>query len=343
METITTHLPDIWLQLIGFFLLYYAVTDGADLGVGMWSLLSRRPEERQAMMASISSIWHGNQTWLVILGGMLFGAFPIFYAILLSALYIPIIVMLFGLILRGVSFEFHERSGNKMLWCHVFGLGSLIVTLAQGFALGGLLGGLHVSQGRFAGSVLDWLSPYAAFIAAGVVAGYLMLGASYLIARTTGALQEKSFRLAAGAGLFTLLISAGVHFWTTARYPVMLQKWTTAARLPLGLLILGTVAAFALYFVSLRSRRWQRAPLLLNAAILVFSFSALSIGLYPHMIPGVVSSSLTVYQAAASPKTLLFMLTSTAVLLPVILSYTAYNYWVFRGKTDQGYKDTEMH
>ncbi|MEJ2691064.1 MAG: cytochrome d ubiquinol oxidase subunit II, partial [Deltaproteobacteria bacterium] len=230
MHTLTTYRPDIWLLLIGFFRLYYVVTDGADLGVGLWSLFCRQPEERQAMMNSVSRVWHGNQTWLVLLGGMLFGAFPNFYAILLSALYLPIIAMLFGLILRGVSFEFYERSNNKTFWRHVFGFGSLIVTLAQGFALGGLLGGLRVSHRQFAGTVWDWLSPYAAFIAAGVVAGYLMLGASYLVARTTGQLQEKSYRLAISSGLFTLLISAGVHLWTTARYPDMAHKWTTPVR-----------------------------------------------------------------------------------------------------------------
>jgi cytochrome d ubiquinol oxidase subunit II len=334
MENLTAYLPDIWLQLIGFFLLYYAVTDGADLGVGIWSLLSRRPQERQAMMASVSSIWHGNQTWLVILGGMLFGAFPKFYAVLLSALYIPIIIMLFGLILRGVSFEFHERSERKTFWCHIFGAGSLIVTLAQGFALGGLLGGLKVVEGRFIGSVWDWISLYGVFVATGVVAGYMMLGANYLVARTSGALQKKSYRLAVYSSLVTLLVSAGVHLWTMVRYPVMAHKWTATARLPLLLLSLGTITAFILYFRALAQRR-HLAPFLLNAAIIIFSFAGLSIGLYPNMIPGVVSA-FTVYEAAASSKTLFFMLVSTAVLLPVILSYTAYNYWVFRGKTDEG-------
>jgi cytochrome d ubiquinol oxidase subunit II len=338
MGFLNASLADIWLQLIGFFLLYYAVTDGADLGVGIWSLFSRHPEEQRAMMASIGNIWHGNQTWLVILGGMLFGAFPNFYAILLSAVYVPIIIMIFGMIMRGVSFEFHEHSENKKAWSHVFGLGSLITTLAQGFALGGLLGGLTIREGQFAGSVWDWLSPYGAFIAAGVATGYLMLGANYLIVRTTGALQARCYRLAAVSGLITLLVSGGVHFWTTARYSHMAQKWATSTRWPLLLLSLGAAAAFVLYFLSLKQRR-QLAPLLLNAAIIVLSFTGLSVGLYPHMIPGVFTSVLTVQEAAASDKTLFFMLVTTAILLPLILFYTGYNYWVFRGKTDQGYHD----
>ncbi len=338
METITPLLPDIWLQLIGFFLLYYAVTDGADLGVGIWALISSDQEERRALMNSVGNIWHSNQTWLVILGGMLFGAFPNFYSILLSALYIPIIVMLFGLILRGVSFEFLEHSERKNPWRLVFGLGSLIVTLAQGFALGGLLGGLDIREGRFIGSVWGWWSPYGAFIAAGVAIGYLMLGTNYLIARTTGKLQSKYYRLATYVGLLTLLVSMGVHFWTASRYPQMAQKWTTEARWPLFLLSIAAVGAFLLYFLSLRQRR-HLAPLLLNAAIIVLSFTGLSIGLYPQMIPGVITSVLTVREAAASDQTLSFMLVTTAIILPVILFYTAYNYWVFRGKTDRGYPD----
>jgi len=341
MDTFSVSLPDIWLLLIGFFLLYYVVTDGADLGVGIWSLLARRQEERRALMESVGSIWHGNQTWLVILGGMLFGAFPNFYAILLSALYVPVMTMIFGLIVRGVSFEFHEHSSRPQVWRFAFGLGSLVVTVSQGFALGGLLGGLTIRAGRFTGSLWEWLTPYGTLICAGVLTGYLMLGASYLIARTTGPLQEQSYRRARATALVTLALSAAVHVATTLRYAQMAKKWTTAARWPMLLLVAGAVAAFILYFVGLKRRR-HVFPLFCNAAILVLSFGGLSIGLYPQMIPGVVTSSLTVQDAAASDLTLMFMLAATAVILPVILVYTAYNYWVFSGKTDQGYSSGEQ-
>ena len=177
------------------------------------------------MMISIGNIWHGNQTWLVILGGMLFGAFPNFYAILLSAIYIPIIVMLFGLILRGVSFEFHEHSAHKSFWGLIFGLGSLITTLAQGFALGGLLGGLTIRGGHFAGSVWEWFSPYGAFIAAGVMTGYLMLGANYLILKTEGSLQNRSYRLSYIFTGCTLVLSSTVYLWISLLYPQASHKW----------------------------------------------------------------------------------------------------------------------
>ncbi len=185
-------LPIIWLAIIGFLLLFYALTDGFDLGVGIISLMTRGQEDRGLMMDSISGIWHLNQTWLVVLGGMLFGAFPLFYGILFSALYLPSMVMLLGFVFRGVAFDFREHSERPGTWEFLFGLGSLIATLAQGLALGGLLSGVRLSQNRFIGSVWDWWNPFTALVTLGVFLGYVMLGAHYLILKTEGALQERS-------------------------------------------------------------------------------------------------------------------------------------------------------
>jgi cytochrome d ubiquinol oxidase subunit II len=335
MNLIVTNLPDIWLLLIGFFLLYYAITDGANLGIGILSLLARSEQTRRSMMGSIGHTWHASQTWLVILGGMLFGAFPLFYALLLSALYIPIIIMLIGLIFRGVSFEFYERARSKGFWLFSFGFGSLVVTLAQGFALGGLLGGIDIVDSRFAGSILGWLTPYSFLAAAGVLFGYLMLGANYLIARTTGSLQARSYRLAWVTGLLTLAVTTGVHIWTGLQNPAMAEKWTLSAGFRLPFLLFLTGMAFIFFFRSL-AKQQQLAPYFWNSTIIILSFTALSIGLYPNMIPGGLSTAVTVKEAAASPLTLKFMLAMTVVLLPVILIYTSYNYWIFRGKTDSG-------
>lgn len=330
-----SNLPDIWLLLIGFFLLYYAITDGANLGVGILSLSASDEMQRHAMMNSIGHTWHASQTWLVILGGMLFGAFPHFYSIFLSALYIPVIIMLVGLIFRGVSFEFHERACNKKFWLYSFGFGSLTVTLAQGFALGGLLGGLDILDNQFAGSVWGWLTPYSVLVAGGLFFGYLMLGANYLIARTTGPLQEKGYRLAWGTGLLTLVLTSGVHIWTALYYPEVSIHWKGRAGLYLSLLLAATCIAFIMFFRSLIKRQ-QVGPYFWNSFIIILSFSVLSIGLYPNMIPGVRTPAITVQQAAASPLTLKFMLVMTVILLPVIIVYTSYNYWIFRGKTDEG-------
>jgi cytochrome d ubiquinol oxidase subunit II len=328
------NLPDIWLLLIGFFLLYYAITDGANLGIGILSLSTRDERQQRTMMHSIGYTWHASQTWLVILGGMLFGAFPHFYAIFLSALYIPMIIMLVGLVFRGVSFEFHERARNKNFWLYSFGFGSLTVTLAQGFALGGLLGGLDIFGNQFAGSVWDWMTPYSLLVAGGLFFGYLMLGANYLIARTTGPLQDKAFRLAWVTGLLTLVLTSGVHIWTALYYPEVTKRWKGTAGLYLSLLLAATVIAFIMFFRSL-TKKQHVAPYFWNSSIIILSFSALSIGFYPNMIPGVRTPAITVQQAAASPLTLKFMLVMTVILLPVIIAYTSYNYWVFRGKTDE--------
>lgn len=340
---IEPYLPGIWLFIIGFFLLYYAVTDGFDLGVGIISLISRNDAERALLMGSLSSIWHINQTWLVILGGMLFGAFPLFYGLVLSSLYIPIFIMLFGLILRGVAFEFRDCSYNKLIWGLSFGAGSLLASAAQGFALGGLLGGLEIIDGQFVGSAWSWLNPFSALVSAGVVFGYTMLGANYLILTTREELQQRSYRCSLVASSFTLVISLSVHLWIIARYPHVVEKWTIMPDLfYVGVFPFLALFAFVMFFRSLRMRSGN-APLLWNIAIILFAFVGLSVGLYPNMIPNVVSHPVTVKQAAASPGTLLFMLIVTAVLIPVILTYTAFTYRLISGRagTEEYERDSQ--
>lgn len=335
MGAIESHLPEIWLFIIGFFLLYYAVNDGADLGIGIISLATKDESERGIIMGSIGSIWHDNQTWLVLLGGMVFGAFPLFYGVLLSALYIPILAMLFGLVFRGVSFEFRENSSHPAIWSRCFGAGSLIVTLAQGFALGGLLGGLDVQEGVFRGSVLSWVNPFSCLVALGVLCGYVMLGANYLVFKTSGPIQARGYRYSYAASLLTLGVSLLVHYFTAARYPQMVRKLLSPPEVyyvPVFLVL--AAVCFVMLFVSLHRKR-ELAPLLWNAGIILFSFIGLSLGMYPDMIPNVISSPLTVHAAAASKDTLEFMLEVMSVLIPVILVYTVYKHRIFRGKVTE--------
>ncbi len=344
MTALEPHLPLIWLLIIAFFLLYYAVADGADLGIGILSLFTRDEDERTLMMASMESIWHDNETWLVLLGGMLFGAFPLFYGLVLSSLYIPILAMVFGLIFRGLAIEFRGQSGRKRLWGLAFGMGSLIAALAQGFALGALIGGLHIEDGHFAGTVWSWFSPFSILVAAGVLCGYSMLGANYLIYKTEGEVQRRGYFHALLASCLTLLVSLAVHAWSTFKQPHLLKRWSEIPEsYSMTFFMLVAVFSFIMYFYSLH-KKLERAPLLWNIAIIVSSFTALSIGLYPQMIPPLMDTPpLTVHAAAASPKTLMFMLGVTAIMLPVILTYTSYKYRVFRGKvtTDShaGYAD----
>jgi cytochrome bd ubiquinol oxidase subunit II len=339
MDIINENLATIWLLLVGFLLLYYALTDGADLGIGMLTLFAGDWQEKNEMMQSIHTIWHGNQTWLVILGGILFGAFPLFYSIVLSALYIPFILMLFGFIFRGVAFEFHANANakGKPVWLVSFGLGSLLATLGQGFALGGLLGGIAVQADVFIGHPTDWLNWYSVIAATGVVCGYLMLGSGFLIARTTGRLQERSYVAARLSGLLTIIVSIAVYVGTSVLHEEMLSKWTAWPPSLLYLFTFMTLGCFVMYFRSLRLKK-QLAPLVWNWLIIIFSFTGLSIGFYPGMIPSIGSGGLKVQEVAASPTTLRFMLVVMAVLLPIILVYTTYSYWIFRGKTTtEGY------
>jgi cytochrome d ubiquinol oxidase subunit II len=338
MGVLDPYLADIWLFIIGFFLLYYAVTDGFGLGIGIISLFCRNDQERELMMNSIASVWHQNQTWLVLLGGMLFGAFPLFYGVVLSSLYIPILIMLFGLIFRGVAFEFREQSQRKSLWCLSFGLGSLIAALGQGLALGGLLGGsLIVENGKFVGSAWGWLEPFSILVAAGVLFGYAMLGANYLILKTSGQFQEKWRRYAWVTSLVTLMLSVIVHLWIITRYPHVGQKWMNLSEnhSVLGFSLLA-VLAYLMFLHSLW-RRGELSPLFWNILIILCSFIGLSVGMHPVMIPNLIASPVTVLAAAASPKTLRFMLVVIVILLPVILSYTAYTQRAFRGKVSAGY------
>jgi cytochrome d ubiquinol oxidase subunit II len=330
-------LANIWLLIIGFFLLYYAVTDGFDLGVGILCLFTRSERERQLMVQSLTNIWHTNQTWLLIVGGMLFGAFPMFYSVLFSALYIPAVLMLLGLIFRGIAFDFSEHSRSRHFWNLNFGLGSLIATLAQGFALGGLLTGINVKDGRFVGGVWDWVTPLTFLVTLGVVVGYLMLGANYLIMKTDGDLQKRSFRQSFVFSVGTLILSISVYFCINLAYPHAGHKWVSQP--DVYYVIVAPLLSGLGFFMVFRTLYKQRetAPLIWNAVTVVLGFVGLSVSLYPQMIPHLVSP-VTVAQAAASTSTLVFMLVVTGLLLPVVLFYTTYTYRVFRGKvTEEGY------
>jgi cytochrome bd ubiquinol oxidase subunit II len=324
-------LATLWLAIIGFFLLYYAVTDGFGLGVGILCLFVKDQRDRRQMVDSLTYIWHTNQTWLLIVGGILFGAFPMFYSILFSALYIPAVLMLVGFIFRGIAFDFSEHSKSKRFWNFNFGVGSLIATLAQGFALGGLLSGITVKNGQFAGSVWDWATPFTFLLTLGVLAGYLMLGANYLILKTEGDLQRRSFRLSFIFTGATLVLSGAVYLWISLRYPQAGEKWISTPDLYYLLaVVLPAVFGFFMIFRGLH-KKFDGAPLLWSAITVSLGFLGLSLCLYPNMIPHVVAP-LTVERAAASPQTLTFMLVVTGLLLPVIIFYTTYTYRVFRGK-----------
>lgn len=271
----------------------------------------------------------------------MFGAFPLFYGLVLSSLYIPVYAMLFGFVIRGVSLDYWAAASRKRPWELAFGLGSLFTSIAQGFTLGGLLSGIHVERGRFAGTLMDWATPFGAVVTGGVILGFLMLGANFMVLKMEGRVQERGYRYALISSILTLVASAGTYALLLAQNPHMREKWTTV---PAAYYVLPFPALALIGFPALLYALWKRyekAPLLLNVAIIICSFTGISLGLYPHMIPNVISKAVTVTEAAAAPQTLIFMLVVVAVMIPIILAYTTYEFWVFRGKVRDYYDKEE--
>jgi cytochrome d ubiquinol oxidase subunit II len=324
-------LPLVWFAVIGLILLLYVVLDGFDLGAGILSLFANRDERHKSAAArSLGSVWEANETWLVILGGALFGAFPPAYSIVLHALYIPILAMLAGLILR-------DHAADKTPWNLAFGVGSLLAALAQGFALGALIQGMTVSGHQFKGTIWDWLSPFSTLVAAGVVAGYSLLGATYLILKTEGSLQIRSARRARAAAVSMLGAAIGVSLWTPFLHGYIAEKWLDPATwywlAPLPIL---AAFCFAMLWRALNRRR-ERAPFFWSLGIFVTSFAGLAASLYPYLIP----PALGVAEAASSRDTLMFMLVGIGTVLPVVWVYNGYQYSVFAGKAKgQDYSDS---
>lgn len=327
MDNVHLFLIDIWLIFLGLFLTFYVVLDGFDLGAGVLSLFVREDERRGIMMASLSSVWDANESWLVVLGGALFGAFPMVYAIVLNALYLPIIVMIFAQIFRGVAFEFREHS-RKRIWDFAFGIGSLIAALCQGFVLGGLISGPTVHDGSFVGGPFEWFSPFSVLVAFGVVFGYVLLGATYLIVKTEGASQQHGIRTAWISGALMLAAAAGVSIWTPILDPFVADKWFGKGLIsafvvpPIFALFCSAMLAHALW------RHQENAPFLWSIGIFLASLIGLSLSLYPYLVPGAVTAN----EAAADSFTLVFMMLGIGMLIPVMITYNVYQYFVFRGK-----------
>ena len=325
----------IWAGIISFAVIMYVVMDGFDLGIGILFPFFRSKSERDTMMNSVAPVWDGNETWLVLGGGGLMAAFPLAYAVILSALYVPLMLMLIALIFRGVAFEFRFKSRRLLpAWDAGFAAGSIIATVMQGVALGALIDGIHVEGRIYAGGPFDWLTPFALFTGAALVAGYAMLGCGWLIMKTEGALQRRVFRLMPILSGLVLLAILAVSLWTPLTHPTVAQRWFTLPNLvylsPVPLL----VALIAGAMLQAVSRRAERSPFLMALALFVLSYAGLGISLWPYVVP----PSITIWQAAAVSEAQSFMLVGTILLLPVVLGYTAYSYWVFRGKvTDAGY------
>ena len=321
----------IWAGIIAVAIVAYVVLDGFDLGIGiLFPRLDVGPE-RDTAMNSVAPVWDGNETWLVLGGGGLLAAFPLAYAIVLPALYAPIIAMMLGLVLRGVAFEFRWRDpAHRAAWDVAFAAGSTIATFAQGVALGALLQGITVTGRAYGGGWWEWLSPFSLLTGFSLVIGYALLGACWLIWKSEHGLPDKAFRYAAWLAPALLLAIAAVSLATLTLEQQYYLRWI---RYP-GILLtapvpLATAAIGVLFFRAIKQRR-EAQPFFLALALFGLCIAGLGISIWPDVIPARV----TIWQAAAPYRSQVFMLVGAVIMVPVILAYTAWAYWVFRGKVD---------
>jgi cytochrome bd ubiquinol oxidase subunit II len=329
MEPLKYFLPQVWFVILGLFLFLYVMLDGFDLGVGILSLTASTEERRGILMTSLNNIWDANETWLVLMGGALFGAFPLAYGTILQALYIPVNIMLFGLIFRAVAFEFREHSNRKLFWNLAFGAGSFMAAVGQGFALGGVLKGIAVDEsGLFIGTTWDWLNWQSVLVALTLIQGYVLVGSTYLIMKTEGELQNNHYKTAKIAALTTFIGAVLITITTPIFYVATRERLFTAPLVYLFALIplLGALLIFLL--VRSLNQRYERRPFVWTILLFLLSFLGLGLIVFPFIIP----TQITIYEAAASPSSLVFMVVFIGFLIPIMLAYNIYQYVVFSGK-----------
>ncbi|QQM32184.1 cytochrome d ubiquinol oxidase subunit II [Martelella lutilitoris] len=328
-------LATIWAAIIAFAVLAYVVMDGFDLGTGILMPFFRKRDERDLLTTTVAPVWDGNETWLVLGGGGLMAAFPVVYATVLPALYMPVILMLLSLIFRGVALEFRWRSEIRRGWDTGFFAGSLVAAFMQGIALGALVQGIRIEDGQYAGGWWDWLTPFSLVTGIALVIGYALLGATWLNLKTEGPVQARARRLAAPTTIAMIAAIAIVSLWTPFINRVYFERWFGWPTAFFSALVPLAVIACAFWLWIGLDRKKHLQPFLAALGLFVLSYAGLGISFYPYMVPG----ALTIEEAAAPESSLRFLLVGALVLIPIILAYTAYAYWVFRGKVDlsEGY------
>jgi cytochrome bd ubiquinol oxidase subunit II len=325
----------VWACLIAFAVLAYVLLDGFDLGVGILFAAERRDEDRDVMVNSVAPVWDGNETWLVFGGGGLFAMFPLAYAVILPALYPAIIAMLLALVFRGVGFEFRFRAATargRAWWNRAFFAGSTLAAFCQGLVLGGLLQGIRVEDRVYAGGWWDWLTGFTILCGVAVVVGYALQGACWLIWRTDGLLQHRCRQHARILAVATIGFIIAVSLWTPMLNPMFMQRWFTWPGILLTSPVPILVALVGWAFWRGLSPQHHVTPFLCTQAWFVLCYAGLGISLWPMIAP----PSVTIWDAAAPPSSQAFLLVGAVVLIPIILGYTGYAYWVFRGKVRPG-------
>jgi cytochrome d ubiquinol oxidase subunit II len=335
--TAAIDIATVWAFIIAFAVFVYVVMDGFDLGLGILYPLFPNKADRDVIMNSVAPVWDGNETWLVLGGGGLMAAFPLAYAVLMPALYTPVIAMLVGLIFRGVAFEFRWRTTQREQnrWDIAFAGGSLLAALAQGIALGAILQGVHVEGRQYAGGWWDWLTPFSILTGLALVVGYALLGATWLVMKTEGELRDKAYHLSRWLLFAMLGAIVAVSIATPFLHVQYTQRWFAWPNIILTAPVPVAVAVVTAMLLRALADKQDYRPFFLSLALFALSYAGLGISMWPYIVP----QSITIWQAASPENSQIFMLIGVAVLIPLILGYTAWAYWVFRGKVrpESGY------
>jgi cytochrome d ubiquinol oxidase subunit II len=328
----------VWAGVIAFAVFMYVLLDGFDLGLGILFPFMEDEAERDVAMNSVAPIWDFNETWLVLGAAGLFGAFPMAYATLLPAFYLPILVMLIALVFRGVAFEFRFKvHEHKPLWSRAFFLGSLFATFAQGVVLGTFVQGVPVRNNQYAGGAFDWLTPFSLATGVALVFGYALLGSTWIIAKSTGRLHDWAQRAARVLTVAVIGAMGVVSLWVPFLNRDIAERWFSWPNLlylsPVPLLV--ALTGFLLFREVRRAAGRELLPFLYAMGLFLLGFLGLAISLWPNLIPPEIS----IWEAAAPRSSQVFLLVGVLILLPVLLAYVAYTYWVFGGKVaeDVGY------
>lgn len=326
----------IWAGIISFSVLTYVILDGFDLGIGILFPFATKSTDRGLMMNTVAPVWDGNETWLVLGGGGLFAVFPLAYAVILPALYMPITLMLLALVFRGVAFEYRWRTARwQGVWDFAFAGGSTVAAMMQGITLGALVQGIDVSNRTYSGGWWDWMTPFSFLVGIAVVVGYALLGSTWLVMKTAGAIQAQMRRYAWFAAASTLVLMAVVSLITPFQDAVYFQRWFAWPSSLVSVIMPILVLLVARGLLRGLNDHRDNSPFIYSLLLFVLCFVGIAISFFPYLVP----PSLTLWQVAAPEESLRFALAGTIVLVPIILIYTAYAYWVFRGKVDpnEGY------
>lgn len=334
--TFTLDLVPVWTVILGVGIFFYVLLDGFDLGVGILFGLAPDTASRNLMMNSIAPIWDGNETWLVLGSVGLMAAFPLAFAIIIPAVYFPVAIMLLALVFRGVAFEFRYRDAeHKTFWDHGFSYGSIVATFAQGIILGAFIEGFHVEGRHFVGSSFDCFTPFSLLTGFALLFGYGLLGAGWLILKTEDELQHRARRHARFCLIGVVLAVGIVSIWTPLASPDIAARWFAWPNIALLAPVPIITALIVLAEWRAIASESHAGPFLWAIALFLMSYVGVAISLWPMIVPHHYS----LWEAASSPSTQAFLLIGTLFLLPVILLYTGWSYWVFRGKVrhDIGY------